>query len=270
MTKDNYVVFADLDGTLLDKRTFQSDKAFRALNLCYKHDIPVVFVSGKTSIEIEAIRTEFNNKSPFVAENGGGLYLPIDDFDQPDDFEEYGNYWRLKTKVDLNKLRETLKQAATSAKIEIRCFSEMTLAEIAILTSLDVIKAKLAQIREYDEPFQIINETPGQFEKLAQIIKNTEYYLTPGRRFYHMSGNYNIGGTLQILKNIYLKKNPNLRFIGLGDAYNDLSLLQVVDHPFLVRKPDGDYSDGLDVAGLKKLKGIGPDGFMEAISSFLT
>ena len=53
-----YVIFTDLDGTLLDHDTYEWKEAEPALDLCKKLGVPVVFVSSKTRAEIEVLRRQ--------------------------------------------------------------------------------------------------------------------------------------------------------------------------------------------------------------------
>jgi mannosyl-3-phosphoglycerate phosphatase len=269
MTKYNYVIFTDLDGTLLDKQTFRPGLAKETLKQCQKSDIPVVFVSAKTRTEIEVLRDELANTAPFISENGGGLFLPIKQFEKPENFTRFGNYWRRQSSTAITELQTALKNAARVAKNEIRSFADMTAAEVASLTGLDLAGAKLARMREYDEPFQIVEETPARLDAIKNAITKLGYRYTHGGILHHITGQFDKGQTLLILKNLYLKKKPAAKFIGLGDSDNDLPMLQIVDYPFLVRKPDGGHNENLHVPGLKITKGIGPEGFVEAVESIL-
>ena len=75
-----FVIFTDLDGTLLDHHTYSYDAARPALERLRKSEIPLIMVSSKTRIEIEVLRTEIGNREPFIPENGGAIFIP-DDYD---------------------------------------------------------------------------------------------------------------------------------------------------------------------------------------------
>ena len=53
--------------------------------------------------------------------------------------------------------------------------------------------------------------------------------------------------------------------IALGDSLNDLPLLQEADYPVLVQKKDGSYESGMDIPGLIRAEGIGPEGWKNSI-----
>ena len=70
------VIFTDLDGTLLDHNSYGWEKAEPALRLCRESRIPLILVSSKTRSEIRALQQELGLSSPFVSENGGGVFFP--------------------------------------------------------------------------------------------------------------------------------------------------------------------------------------------------
>ena len=56
------LIFTDLDGTLLDYKTYSYKKASKALSLIKKDKIPLIFCTSKTKAEIEYYGKELNNK----------------------------------------------------------------------------------------------------------------------------------------------------------------------------------------------------------------
>ena len=70
------IIFTDLDGTLLDHKTYSFENAFEALQAIKEKNIPLIICSSKTRSEIEYYREKLSNNHPFVSENGGGIFLP--------------------------------------------------------------------------------------------------------------------------------------------------------------------------------------------------
>jgi len=269
MIKYNYVIFTDLDGTLLDKQTLNPGRALKTLKQCQTFNIPVVFVSAKTRVEMEVLRDELANTSPFVSENGGGLFLPVEQFERPDNFTGFDNYWRWQSSTSISELQTALKNASAAAKIKIRSFGDMSAVELASLTGLGLAGVELAKMREYDEPFQIVDETPNRIKAIKHEIAKLGYRYVYAGVFHHIMGQFDKGQTLLKLKNLYLRKDPKIKFIGLGDSYNDLPMLRIVDYPFLVGMPGGGLKKNLNIPGLKITKNVGPKGFVEAIVSII-
>jgi hypothetical protein len=73
----HYVVFTDLDGTLLDHDTYGWEEALPALERCKRLLIPIVLVSSKTRAEMDQLRIKLSISAPFISENGGGIFSPM-------------------------------------------------------------------------------------------------------------------------------------------------------------------------------------------------
>jgi len=70
-----WLVFTDLDGTLLDDG-YQWEAARPALELLRAREIPVVLCTSKTRAEVLPLREDLGLRDPFIAENGGAAYIP--------------------------------------------------------------------------------------------------------------------------------------------------------------------------------------------------
>ena len=93
MNMKRFVVFTDLDGTLLDHHTYAYADALPALSKLRQTRTPLIMVSSKTRREIEALRRELENDHPFIPENGGAIFIPKGyDLPLPDEAEEMGDY----------------------------------------------------------------------------------------------------------------------------------------------------------------------------------
>lgn len=58
--KTNYLIFTDLDGTLLDHETYKFDEAKEMLDFIKQNDIPLIIVTSKTKDEV--IELQKNSK----------------------------------------------------------------------------------------------------------------------------------------------------------------------------------------------------------------
>ena len=57
-----FVIFTDLDGTLLDHETYSWATAEPALKRLRKEGVPLIMVSSKTRLEIEVLRDQMGNQ----------------------------------------------------------------------------------------------------------------------------------------------------------------------------------------------------------------
>jgi len=72
----SFVVFTDIDGTIVDEN-YSYKGALPALKLLKRKKIPLVFCTSKTRAEIEVYRDELGIKDPFISENGGAIFIPV-------------------------------------------------------------------------------------------------------------------------------------------------------------------------------------------------
>ena len=104
-----FVIFTDLDGTLLDPETYSFQKALPALKLIKKSEIPLVFSTSKTRAETEFYRKKLENKHPFIVENGGAIFIPRNYFPFGFKYDRVdGEYLVIKLGTDYGKLRKVL------------------------------------------------------------------------------------------------------------------------------------------------------------------
>ena len=71
-----YVVFVDLDGTLLGTDAASWEAAAPALEALRGHGIPLILVSSKTRAEVESLRRHLQHQDPFIVENGAAIFIP--------------------------------------------------------------------------------------------------------------------------------------------------------------------------------------------------
>lgn len=258
-----WLVFTDLDGTLLDHDTYSYDAAQPALQLIKEKKIPLVVCTSKTRAEIEDFRAAIGNADPFISENGGAIFVPKGYFDFGFDYSrETDNYLVVELGTGYEQLLQTLDSIRKSG-INILGFNDMTDEELAADTGLSLSKARLAKKREYDEAFKLIN--PALEEKVKQAIVGSGLNCTKGGRYWHIMGNNDKGRAVQLLTGFYRKAYSELLTIGLGDSQNDFSMLDNVDTPYIMKRKDGSYA----IDRYNKSPGIGPAGWNRTITGLL-
>ena len=258
----DYIIYTDLDGTLLDHHDYDYSPALPALRAIKKAGAPLVMVSSKTRPEMEALRTELGINDPFIVENGGAVFIPRDSpLPLPPDAIMMGGYGVIvlgKPREEISPLFDEL-----AKKYPVRALSRLSPREIASLTGLTESQAGAAGRREFGEALVLDDPTVAETD-LSRAVESLGLRLTRGGRFYHLLGENDKGRAVKILTDIYRKLNPDLVAAGIGDAPNDQPLLAAVDHPFLVAAPDGTHRD-LDVPKLTRIPLPGPRGFNRAV-----
>ncbi|MGQ9471446.1 MAG: HAD-IIB family hydrolase [Candidatus Aminicenantales bacterium] len=268
MQRKNFIIFSDLDGTLLDHETFSFERAREALIALERADIPLVFCTSKTRRETEYWRERTGNRHPFIVENGGAIYIPSNYFlfEIPAaSFRE--GYYLIELGERYDRLRQFLLSFRENIDPTIRGFGDMSLEEIIALSGLSPEMAALARQREYDEPF-----TGGNQESLRQLRKEAEKFglkILGGSRFYHLTGKSDKGTALQRVKRLFAQHLGEVQTVAFGDSQNDEAMLASADQAYLVQRSDGSYDNRVKLGHLIYAQGIGPAGWNQTILDLL-
>jgi mannosyl-3-phosphoglycerate phosphatase len=270
--KPRLIIFSDLDGTLLDHETYKWEEATEALDLCRVHHIPIILVSSKTRAEIEVISRQLGLNSPFVSENGGGIFFPKEVFPDPPIgtvFAKSDSYWKYSLGIPYHELVSALKDIGKILGWTIRGFSDMTIEEIATLTGLNRQEAQRASKREFDEPFILPKDMNYDLRLLEEEAGKRDLRLSTGGRFHHLHGQNDKGEAVVRIIDWYRKTNPRIITIALGDSPNDFGMLERVEHPILVRSSKTDTSLMNRMPRLRITRKRGPEGWNETILDIL-
>lgn len=251
----NYLIFTDLDGTLLDHDTYSFHEADEMLKFIRTNEIPLIIVTSKTKEEVIKLQEHLEINSPFIVENGAGMFIP--------------NETNLE-KISLGKsYQEILNNFNKYSKtFDMRGFHQMSDDEVAKLTSLPLEKAKLARKRDFCEPFILADESSKN--ELKQLALADGLDVVKGGRFFHLitKGQDKANAVLQMKKTLEELNSKTYKTIALGDGENDITMLSVVDFPILIKKYDGTFID-FEKENLRKTKFIGPKGWNESLKEIL-
>jgi mannosyl-3-phosphoglycerate phosphatase len=264
----HYLVFTDLDGTLLDSNTYSYEGSLAAINRLKQNGIPIIFCSAKTRAEQEIYRDELRLYHPFIVENGGAIFIPRAYFPFPFDYDKsVGDLLAIELAIPRNMVGKLLAKISEENAFGFTGFTDMSAAEVAAITGLNLESARLAQQREYDEPVKFDSSGKGLSEFLAKLGEaglNWSY----GGRLHHVMGGGGKGRAVEILTGLYRRMWGEIGTIGLGNGLNDFHLLQEVDIPILVQKRDHSWED-MKLPRLRRVQGVGPEGWSRAIVELL-
>lgn len=257
------VVFTDLDGTLLEGRGCSHEAARPALRRLARLRVPLVFCSSKTRAELLFWRRRLRNRHPFVSENGGGVFIPAGYFPGRERLPRAGGLAALPLGVPYARLRREFVALRQRLGADVRGFGDMSASEVAALTGLTRQQARLAQQRDFSEPFVF---AAGEEPRFLRAIEAAGRNWTRGE-LYHLMGGHDKGRAVSLLLARYRRLGP-VRSAALGDGLNDLPMLRAVERPFLVRRPGG-FAPGVDFPGLARTRAVGPAGWNEALMALL-
>jgi len=276
-----WIIFSDLDGTLLDYDSYKWEEAKPALDLCKRRDIPVILVSSKTRAEIDIIRRNLFMSAPYISENGGGIFFPSEVINDPSmgslfvtspemPLEQMDKeLWRWSLGLPYDQLVKRLREIRDELKWNIKGFSDMSIKEISQLTGLDRQTSCLAAMREYDEPFIILEKQPHDMRFLFNAATKRGVVVTVGKRFYHLQGENDKGKSMEKVISWYRQFHGHIVSIALGDSQNDFPMLERADYPILVQPQSDFQTSNMKIPRLRITNETGPKGWNSAILEIL-
>ncbi|WP_219350111.1 HAD-IIB family hydrolase [Desulfurobacterium atlanticum] len=242
-------VFTDLDGTLLDNKTYSFDKAKTSIELLKSKNVSLIVVTTKTADEIEDFKRQEIGEF-FIVETGCEIIAPDECF-------KLGKGYRHAREV-LIKIKE---------KFPVKGFGDMSEKEISEITGLSLENSKKAKKRKYTEPFIPLGEF--DLQEAEQIAERYGYRIYRGGRFYHIvDKECDKGKAVKFLIDKLKRKYGSILTIGLGDSKVDEPFLKIMDIPVLIPKKIGIY-EKLDVENVRLSPYPAPLGWDYSIKEIL-
>ena len=263
----NLVVFTDLDGTLLGHDDYSYEAARDGIERIRHQQIPLIFTSSKTRLEIEALQEAMQIREPFIAENGAAIFFP-DDYRN---FKIDAGFRRPPyTVIQLGATYSEIRRFVYSVKkrFDVKGFGDLKDKQIELLTGLSPEQVALARQREFSEPFLLEGKTT--VAEIAPIAAARGFEITAGGRFFCLIGlGQDKGRAVRLCAQIFSRNTEGgVVTIGLGDSANDISMLRSVDIPILLPHVDGSFED-VDLFNLIKADHSDSRGWNDAILNVL-
>lgn len=236
-----WIVFSDLDGTLLNHHDYRCDEALPVLARLRLSGIPLIPVSSKTVPEMLEWRKELGNTDSFVCENGAIIAIPDHGPCLPDDArprrrEGFRLYYRGRSRRDILKTLGIMRRA-----FGFEPFNDMSIEDIVRHTGLDRRGAERAARREASEPL-LWTGSEQSLERFTRELEVAKLRVIKGGRFVHVMGDTDKGAAVEDLTAAYAHQyGERVHSIGLGDSPNDRAMLLAVDTPVVIPGPEGQH-----------------------------
>ncbi len=264
MINKQIVVFTDLDGTLLDHDTYSYEAALPCLNFISENNIPLIYTSSKTAIEIERLCKQSNFYHPYIAENGGILGIPENYFS---DSTPKPVYTKILIGVARNEITKVINSYRSTFKFT--SFYEMTKQELIRHTGLQSKDAEFANQRDCTEPL-LWQDEASKTNILAQELIPHSLQLIRGGRFFHVMGDHDKATTMQLLIDRFKQfQHQEVISVALGDSQNDLKMLTTANYSILIPNPNAPELCNLNHANLLHADHPGPQGWNDSLLTLL-
>jgi mannosyl-3-phosphoglycerate phosphatase len=266
-TVTRIVLFSDPD-TLRDEGVPAWTQARAAVRALEDHGVAVVLWGNETRSQMEAIQRDLDLRHPFISETGAGLFVPHGYFrDQLVGGRVAPNYRVVDFGRPYYQVAEALHEGARRVGTDIIAFNDMSIQDVAQNCELSLSQARLAKLREYDEPFRMIDSEPATYSRLYGALRRLGLRCFTHETFHHATGVVSKTQSLRLLASLYRKAcDGQVLTVGLAKARSETCLLQDVDVPFVVQGNSADATRlGRKVPTARFTNGDGSPGWCEAI-----
>ncbi len=263
--RKQFIIFTDLDGTLLDHDNYSFNDAANILARLLLDNIPIVLVSSKTQSEIEKISKQLRFHHASVAENGAIIKIgkhPIFRGLKSNSPYCFGSH--------IDSILTIIEKMPYAMKKEVTLLKDMSPKMATEITGLDHESLKVCLERAYSVPF-IVSDI--DILKLKKFCEESGIGITRGGRFYHfLSSNIDKGHSTRWLMEKTRLAWPDKSFIsiGLGDSYNDIPMLKEVDQAVVIKnKHHKELRISLQEKKVVESNSKGPMGWAECINKIV-
>lgn len=261
------IVYTDLDGTLLDLKSYSFMQSIGAIEKLKSARVPVIFCSSKTRKEQEFYRKSVGLKTPFIVENGSAIYIPKGYFSKPIPYNTYQteDYEVICLGKSVNAIRQLLHARREELRLNFDFYEDLPAEEVSMITGLDVKSSRRAMQRDYSETILRGRTSKGLYEALER----EGFQSIPGSKFETViSATADKGKAVDILNELFLSEYGQIKTYGIGDSINDAEMLASVQKAFLVQRPNGEWAN-IDDVFVKVVNGIGPRGWTKVVEQVL-
>lgn len=252
---NQYVIFTDLDGTLLNHHDYSFEAVCPLLDTLKHKGIPVILNSSKTLAEIELWQKKLDLPLPVIAENGGVVMMPGEKGPQ-----------MVYIGKPYQEIRGVLENLRDRYGWKFEGFGDWSIAEVMNHTGLKAHEAALAKDREVIEPI-VWNDSEDAFESFREQLAEHDLALKRGGRFWHVMGHHDKADAMHFLVNKdYFSCGSNCTVIALGDSQNDLSMLNYANIAVVL---PNEHRQPLAVKEARYINEPAPQGWVTAIEQIL-
>jgi mannosyl-3-phosphoglycerate phosphatase len=191
---------------------------------------------------MELIQSDLKLHHPFISENGGGLFLRHGYFqDRPAAARDAQNYQVIDCGRPYYLVAEALRETARRVDIAVTGFNDMSIEDVADECRLSLAQARLAKLREYDEPFRLVDSNPAAYSRICRDLRRRGIRCFTHETFHHATSVADQAQSLRLLISLYQKAHGGpILTVGLARQSRETCLLRAVDIPLVVPSANAD------------------------------
>ncbi len=259
--KKQIIIFTDLDGSLLDKDTFEFSEIEDYFRELISKGIKIIPNSSKTEAELLDFNEQNNLDLSFITENGSSIH-GLNKIHQ-----------NLPNKIIISRTKDEIQNIYESNisldfKNKITHILELEIEKQQKILELPLDKVKLAIKRDHSIPIQF-NGTEIEKKKFIKIMKNSGLTIQTGGRIMNVCDNVNksiaMSEAIRLIRKVL---DDEIITIGVGDNENDIEMIKQTNYPCLVKNDNFD-SSLINIDNLIKSDEPSPKGWSDVIKTAL-
>jgi mannosyl-3-phosphoglycerate phosphatase len=231
-----------------------------------------VLWGNETRSQMEVIQRDLDLHHPFISETGAGLFVPHGYFrDQLAKGRLAQSYLVVDCGKPYYQVVEALHEVARKVGIDVIAFSDMSIQDVAQECELSLSQARLAKLREYDEPFRILDPDPAIYSRMCSGLRRLGLRCFTHETFHHATGVADKMHSLRLLASLYRQAfDGQVLTVGLAKSRSEACLLQGVDIPVVIQGDPVDATRlGRKVPTARLTDAAGPQGWSDAIMQLI-
>ena len=232
---NRWLVFTDLDGTLLSHADYAYDAAKPWIERLDALGVPVHIASSKTFAEAVRYYRAWGVRRPMVVENGAAIAWPRGaSGDAP-------TYTLTPARLAYKHLRGALERLRDRYGWAVQGFGDWTAEQVVQHTGLDLASAERAKQRAASEPV-LFQDTDERLQAFRKALQGQGLRLIRGGRFHHIMGDADKAQGVRRVCAHYQRlpgEVTPIKTLCLGDGENDRAMLEAADQAVVIRKHDG-------------------------------
>ena len=260
MCLSNILLFTDLDGTLLNKKTFEFKAALKLIKNCISKGINIIPNSSKTDLELDEICENLEIPKVYISENGSCIY-GLNFLSE-----------NLNEKVCLSRNKDIIFKNFTdniNVKLQKKC---LILENETLQNQIDVLglpKNKIfkAMNRKFSTPFIFLGDKEEEVE-LKKHVNKFGLNIQFGGRVLSLGDKVSKGNAMtRFMSLLSNETKKNYVSICVGDNENDFDMLDKCDYPCLVKNGPFKNINFKNQCIFSKTEA--PDGWVEVVNKTL-
>jgi len=229
MQKIPVVTFVDIDDIPAPPAESRSALA-HLLEVLARERIMLIFCSTRTRAQIESTRQTFGVFHPFVAESGAAAFVPERYFGSDvANTRKVGGYQAIEFARPYESVVDTVRRAADRLGIGLLGFNDMSVEQVARECGLSMLDARLAKLREYDEPFRLLCANPVAERRLFRAVEAAGLTCRRGPIFHFAGSAKGAQPAIAALTTLYRAAFGSVLTAGTGEGAGAAEIVPHVD-----------------------------------------